>query len=276
MNPENPLDLSSSDPRVVFVGGLHRSGTTPLTRALALHPQVSGFADTGAEEDEGQHLQDVMPAARAYGGPGRFALDPRCALTEASPLATPDNARRLAMQWSRYWDLSRPILVEKSPPNIVRMRFLQTLFPSASFVMIIRHPVVVSLSTKKWAPRRTYRSVFENWFAAHDTMRRDASFVDRLLVVKYEELISNTTVVLSSVASFLDLDGPIPEEVVQRGRSSTYEQTWARWKTSTNPLIRHRYEHLVDVFGDRATEYGYRLDDLNDVRPITFGREERR
>ena len=32
-----------------------------LARMLAEHPEVSGFADTGAPADEGQHLQDVYP-----------------------------------------------------------------------------------------------------------------------------------------------------------------------------------------------------------------------
>ena len=53
-----------TDHRLVFVGGLHRSGTTPLTRCLAAHAQISGFAHTGVEEDEGQHLQTVHPPAR--------------------------------------------------------------------------------------------------------------------------------------------------------------------------------------------------------------------
>ena len=58
--------------RFVFLAGLHRSGTTLLARLLAAHPEISGFSGTGEPADEGQHLQSVYPAARVYGGPGRF------------------------------------------------------------------------------------------------------------------------------------------------------------------------------------------------------------
>ena len=60
--------------RLLFVGGLHRSGTTLLADLIAAHPLTSGFANTGVPADEGQHLQDVYPSARAFGGPGRFGL----------------------------------------------------------------------------------------------------------------------------------------------------------------------------------------------------------
>jgi hypothetical protein len=258
----------SDSHQLVFVGGLHRSGTTPFARALAAHPAVSGFENTGVEEDEGQHLQDVMPTGQAFGGPGRFALDPGASMTESSPLVSRSNAERLSQQWSKHWDLDRPVLLEKSPPNIVRMRFLQALFPSASFIIVVRHPVIVSLSTKKWAKATSYDRLFEHWFTAHDIMRRDAPMIDRLHIVKYEDMILAPDDTLAEAASFLHLDGPIPSDTLQGNRSSTYEQTWSDWCSSVNPVPRLRTMRLMRKYGDRAAQYGYRLDRLNTSLPI--------
>ncbi len=141
------------DKRFVFVGGLHRSGTTLLARCLAGHPDISGFAGTGAKEDEGQHLQTVYPAANTFGGSGGFGFSPQAHVTEDSPLVSDANRHRLWEQWSPHWDLSKPLLVEKSPPNLMKSRFLQAMFPNSWFVMLIRHPIAVAHATEKWTRR---------------------------------------------------------------------------------------------------------------------------
>src|SRR5215472_9779809 len=141
----------------VFCCGLHRSGTTLLFRMLREHPKVSGFANNKdanewlALEDEGQFLQSVYPPGIVYGGPGRFAFYSEAHLTEESGLLTPENKAKLAGEWFPYWDLSREYLLEKSPPNLVMSRFLQSAFPNSWFVVIERHPVAVALATEKWS-----------------------------------------------------------------------------------------------------------------------------
>lgn len=256
------------DHRLVFVGGLHRSGTTPLARTLAAHPQVSGFTGTGAREDEGQHLQTVYPRVRDYGGAGQFAFTPAAHLTEDSPLVTPDAGQRLLDAWRPHWDLSRPVLVEKSPPNLLMTRFLQALFPDAYFVMVVRHPVVVTLSTRKWARKMRLRRLAEHWFTAHDLFTADASAVRNLRVVKYEDLVGRPVETLAGIGEFLGLDGPIPPDTLQGHRSSRYETQWAAWSTARAPLPYLHYHRLVRAYEDRARGYGYSMRDLSVLDPF--------
>jgi len=259
-----------TDQRLVFVGGLHRSGTTPLARCLAAHPQVSGFHGTGVHEDEGQHLQTVYPPARAHGGPGRFARRPAAHLTEASPLLTPDTAARLLAQWRPHWDLSKPVLVEKSPPNLIMARFLQAAFPDARFVMVVRHPAIVSLSTRKWARLRSLGALLDHWFQAHRLFEQDAAHLRRLLVVKYEQLVAAPEQTLAEIAGFLGLDGEIPAGGIDRRRSAGYEHQWrelqagGRWR-------RERFRALCRRHEPAANHFGYSLLDLDRADPFPVG-----
>ena len=49
----------------------------------------------------------------------------------------------LFSEWRAYWNLSRPILVEKSPRHVLMTRALQGLFGADNtfFIAFLRHPV---------------------------------------------------------------------------------------------------------------------------------------
>ena len=254
---------ASSDHQLVFVGGLHRSGTTALTKALCEHPDVSGLSRTGVVEDEGQHLQSVYPSAREYGGPGKFALHRDAHLTEESDLVSSANAVALMKQWAPYWDPEASLWVEKSPPNLIRTRFLQALFPDAQFVMIVRHPIVVALATSKWARFTSVDRLVEHWLRAHEVLVEDASHVRRLHIVYYEDLIDNPREELQKVARFLSLNGEIPAQSLDRGRSNAYARRWEERRSSRAPWRSRAARRLRDRYGDRALALGYSLDELS-------------
>lgn len=244
---------------LVFIGGLHRSGTSPLFQLLREHPKASGFRATGAKEDEGQHLQTVYRPANAYGGEGRFGFHADAHLVELPPAAAPRPAETLFGQWSRHWDLERPVLVEKSPPNLIRMRFLQSLFPQARFVVIIRHPVEVVLGQRRRARRQSLASLFRHWFVCHDTFLDDAPFVRALLVVRYEELLRDPAATFDRVLGFVGLDraSEVPLDMVSSAASDRYQAQWERFCTRrrSRPYARM----LVRRFEQRARAYGYSL-----------------
>jgi hypothetical protein len=254
--------------RLVFVGGLHRSGTTLLGRLLSAHRDVSGFADTGVPADEGQHLQTVYPSARVFGGPGRFGLVAGAYLTEASELANEENARRILGSWEPHWDLTRRVLVEKSPPNLIRTRFLQALYPEASFVVITRHPAAVALATQKWS-HTSLPSLVRHWLACHEAFERDRRHLERLHVVSYEELVAVPQLVLGGVFEFLGLTPQEVEADLDDG-NARYLSQWqalARSPLGALPIARARL-----LYGRRVAHFGYSLGELRPRRPAETAR----
>jgi len=207
--------------------------------------------------DEGQHLQTVYPPAATYGGPGRFGFAPESHLTEASPLATEENARAIFAEWSEHWDLTRRVLVEKSPPNLLKTRFLQALFPGSAFVVIVRHPIPVSIPTARWRGTRRYDRMLEHWLRCHALFEADREHLGRVHVLTYEQLVRDPAGVLQNVFEFLDLAPIPPSEPVEPGANEKYFRQWRELKRDPRMRV---YLDLVSLrYERRVRHYGYSL-----------------
>lgn len=270
MTVENAVEAVTGE-RLVFLGGLHRSGTTPLARAMGSHPEISGLSGTGVAEDEGQHLQDVYPRIKTFGGMGRFARSEAAHLTEDSPLVSPDNARRLLASYAPFWDLERRLLLEKTPANLIMGRFLQALFPGSALVVVVRHPIVAALALDKWNPlivnrrgrrRTTLSGRVRNWMDAHAFLGADLPRLQRAVVLRYEDLVADPDVELARVQRLLELGSPIPSDSIRPGRSAPYAEEWAQMSQGT-PLQRRTRRRIIERFGAEMATYGYDPESLS-------------
>ncbi|RMF06475.1 MAG: sulfotransferase [Candidatus Neomarinimicrobiota bacterium] len=242
--------------KFVFIGGLHRSGTSLFFKSLKTHPDISGFSNTGVDEDEGQFLQSVYPIAKRYGGPGKFGFAEDMHLTEKSPLVSAENRTKLFQEWSKWWNLNKPVLVEKSPPNIIKTRFLQALFPEAAFILLIRHPIAVALATKKWS-YTSLRSLIAHWVRCHSLMLKDRVHLKQVMVLRYEDFVQDPNRVLQTVFHMLDLK-PIPFRLEMK--SGINEKYFDQWQTYRKKWVNQWYFHQIEKrFETEVNRFGYSL-----------------
>jgi len=256
------MDASRTTRKFIFVAGLHRCGTTLLANMLAAHPDISGFSSTGEKMDEGQYLQSVYPSAGMRGGDavGRLGFDPFAYLTEKSPLASDENADRLFSDWARYWDLSKPALIEKSPPNIIRMRYLQASFPDSHFILIARHPVAASVATKKWCRMNPVSGIIANWAVCYGRALKDAERLKSFSVVRYEDLVRDPEAVLKPLTDRIGL-APLPTAPAGV-RDDLNRKYFDEWRRRLRDPREKAMAMLVRPFAERVGEkFGYSFDE---------------
>jgi len=136
---------------------------------------------------------------------------------------------------------------EPPHPERVRMRFLQALFPSAVFVVVMRHPVAVAGATRKGRRRLlSYERLVHHWVACHAITARDAPRIRNLRIVRYEHLVADPRAALGPVFAAVSLTPPPLSGLVQPGRSDNY---FNRWRPRLHPRTIRRWEADVNRFG---------------------------
>lgn len=263
-----------SDHKFIFVSGMPRSATTALARLIESHPKVSGLTNTGVPGDEGEYLQTVYPKEDDLGGWHRFGLDQRAYMTETHP-SLPGAGDRLFSSWAPYWDLSKPVLCEKTT-NIARSRFLQAAFPNASFVFIVRHPIAQALAVLRWNYRVLLSTMIKNWVVCHRHLAEDLPHVKRKLVIRYEKMVRDAKPIGSAIERMLELEPGIDSSAIKGGLNDPYFQSWkARDFRSGSP---HPLRNIAKrVFSEAEVQWVVRRyeRDINEFGYSFFDAEQR-
>jgi Sulfotransferase family len=176
---------------------------------------------------------------------------------------TTASREQLLAEWGRYWNPERAVLAEKSPPNLVRTRFLQALFPGAVFVMMIRHPVAVACATRKWA-RSSYEPLIRHWVRCHEILAEDAPAIERLHIVHYEHFVLDPRGETARIVSLLGLDGTTLRTHAEPHLNDRY---FAAWHSAGTRLGRSIRDRRVLRHEAAVTRFGYSLVDLDRLPP---------
>lgn len=104
------------DPLFLFVLAGPRTASTLLSDIIDTSENVSRNNPIG----EGRMLPGVS---------GRYGWRP----------IEPD-WQHIKSLWMEYWDRSRPVLLEKSPPNLIHAEAIQEAFNPSYFVCLVRNP----------------------------------------------------------------------------------------------------------------------------------------
>lgn len=260
--------------KYIFIGGLHRSGTWLLSRCLNEHPLISRLAGSNEKGTEGQFLQTVYPSDQYFGGVGKFGFHPDAHFTEKSPLVTEDNRAKLYAEWGRYWDTSKPFLLEKTPANLIRSRFFQAMFPDSYFIFIMRHPVAVTLAEQKWTGL-SVASLMEHWLVCYETLLADKKYLNNSIIVKYEDIIENPQAIFNKVYQFLEIQPTSSTQEVRKNGNDLYLQIWER-ALSGNHNSRSLFHRAMKNLMPYAIKAGYPVTILaNQVEDIILKYEHR-
>lgn len=190
-----------------FILGVNNSGTTLVHDLLARHPEIRTLPEEPVGTTEGQWFTNALPRPRDYGVSRLFTerLDV-FRWTEEEP-ASP--AIRALHDWGfLYARRSGRVLLEKSPPNTVRSRWLQAHFRRPRFILVYRHPCAVAEGIRR-REGHTLRAAARHWARANRALLDDRPRLERSTEVRYEDLCSDPAGTLRSLAEFLSLPGDV-------------------------------------------------------------------
>jgi hypothetical protein len=258
-----------TDHQFVFIGGLHRSGTSLVHEILRGSPVATGFVGTGFPQDEGQFLQTVYPRASVFGGPGKFGFDPASHMDEHHPLATPEQAEKLFTEWSAHWDMSKRFLLEKSPPNIVRLRYFQALYPESRFIVILRHPLAVAYATRKWSGT-TIPELLEHSILCYERFLADMPQLRHVAVFRYEEFVQRPQPVIDEITDWLGMPRILITHQVRTDVNANYFETYRSEASSLVQRLRPSFSRMPEKFEPRANALGYSIVAPETLHPVPW------
>lgn len=207
--------------RPIFVLGVDESGAHLLQLILSHHPLLTTRTPARARRsfragNPGRILRSLErpepnPWPRKMWPEEHFdcfahpAYLPHYRLTEADVEPGDREALQAAYRLA-MGDTSRR-LVEYDPANLARARYLQALFPDATFVIVVRDPyanvAAASSDRSRWG---AIEAQALHWSAGYEALLADRRSLKRRVIVRYEQFVTEPRGVLEAICRHCRVD----------------------------------------------------------------------
>ena len=199
------------------------SGSTLLNQILSTSSNISCNNNIGLRE--GQHL----PIACKI-----MFHDDRWDIQKQFPWQT---IKRI---WIKYWDLSKAVLLEKSPPNIIRAISIQKHFTDCKFICLVRNPYAQIEGKIRRHEKGVTEATGEILFYLK-TQQKNIEQLKSVLYLSYEELTNHPEVAKERIIEFIPKLSDI---------SITQEYKAHNFKTSSKMGIVNLNKEKIDKLTD--------------------------
>jgi sulfotransferase family protein len=194
--------------------GVPRSGTTLLRMMLDAHPGLAIPPETGflpplvdiqASPDNTRAAVDLITRFHTWPDFGFAADDLRAEVERCGDVTPADVARTFYAFYAARFGKER--WGDKTPTYGAALDRIEQILPEARFIHIIRDGRDVALSVRPlwFRPGETVEACAADWAARIDDTRARGSRVAHYLEVRYEALVTQSTLVLQEICKFIDL-----------------------------------------------------------------------
>ena len=227
-------------PKIVFIVGFPRSGTTLLEKILQSNPHVKVLEETHA-------INELFLKINAQSG-SSFSEK----LNRLSAIQIDTYRKHYIDNLTHYiqWQASDTI-VDKMPMNGLQLALINTIFPQAKIVFAVRHPLDVCLSCLM--QNMLQLSSFSSAAKAYDAfMHLFSSYNHKLKLnlysLKYENLISNMPLEIKNILKFIGLDWHKNMHHYYKNNDLVNTPSYQQVAQPIYQSAKYRYTHYVKHF----------------------------
>lgn len=108
----------------------------------------------------------------------------------------------ISRTWHEYWDLSKPILLEKSPPHLCRTDIISQHFQPAKFILLMRDPLAIceALHRRNGMDWEAAAARWLEWLAMHIKARTELTDT---FVLYYENMVADPSSTFAALGTWL-------------------------------------------------------------------------